>query len=87
MSYAMRRILNQLPLPYGMRSDRRLRTAELKHAQFLSFLAREGFGSGPVDRHERSLRRRRIAKWMLLWGTAFFVAWVSLESLRALMVA
>ena len=86
MSYAMRRLLNQLPINHGMRSDRRLKTTQLKHAQFASFLERDGFGIRYVDRYERSLRRRRIAKGILLWGTAFFVAWVALESARALTV-
>jgi len=86
MSYAMRRLLNQLPINHGMRSDRRLKTTQLKHAQFASFLETDGFGIRHVDRYERSLRRRRIAKTILLWGTAFFVAWVALESARALTV-
>ena len=84
MSYAMRRLLNQLPINHGMRSDRRLRTTQLRHAQFASFLETDGFGVHHLDRYERSLRRRRIAKWILLWGTAFFAAWVILESARAL---
>jgi hypothetical protein len=86
MSYAMRRLLNQLPINHGMRSDRRLRTTQLKHAQFASFLEMDGFGIHHVDRYERSLRRRRFAKWMLLGGIAFFAAWIALESVRALTV-
>lgn len=86
MSYTMRRLLNQLPINHGMRSDRRLRTTQLKHAQFATFLEMDGFGSHHVDRYERSMRRRRIAKLILLWGTAFFAAWVALESVRALTI-
>ncbi len=84
MSYALRHLLNQLPINQGMRSDRRLRTTQLKHARFASFLEGDGFRVPHLDRYERSLRRRRVAKWLLLWGTAFFAAWVALESGRAL---
>jgi len=82
----MRRLLNQLPINHGMRSDRRLRTTQLRHAQFASFLEMDGFGSHHVDRYERSLRRRKLAKWMLLGATAFFAAWVVLESAKALTI-
>ena len=84
MSYAMRRLLNQLPIAIGVRSDRRLRTTHLRHAHFASFLETEGFGVTRVDRYERGLRRRRLAKLILLWGTAAFVVWVAVESARAL---
>ena len=84
MSYALRRILNHLPIPVGTRSDRRLRTTGLKHAQFASFLETDGFGVHHVDHYERSLRRRRLVKWIVCGATAFFVVWVALESARAL---
>lgn len=84
MSYAMRRLLNQLPIAIGVRSDRRLRTTQLKHVQFASFLETDGFRLPSLDHYERSLRRRRVAKWLCIWATAFFAAWVALESARAL---
>lgn len=84
MSYGLRRLLNQLPIALGMRSDRRLRTTRLKHAQFASFLEESGFRTHNVDYHERSLRRRRAAKGMFKWSTAFGAAWIALESARAL---
>ena len=83
MSYRWRHFLNQLPISFGMRSDRRLRTTRLKHAQFVSYLEDSGFSTHNVDHHERSLRRRRFAKALFLWGTAFGVAWIVLESARA----
>ena len=84
MSYGMRRLLNHLPIALGLRSDRRLRTTRLKHAQFASFLEESGFRTHNVDHHERSLRRRRVAKGMFRWATAFGAAWIALESARAL---
>jgi hypothetical protein len=84
MSYRLRHLLNQLPIPFGQRSDRRLRTTRLKHAQFASYLEETGFGHHDPDQHERSLRRRRRARGLMLWATAFGVAWIALESARAL---
>jgi len=83
MSYRWRHLLNQLPIAFGMRTDRRLRTTRLKHAQFVSYLEDSGFRTHNVDHHERSLRRRRLAKILFLWATAFGVAWIVLESARA----
>ena len=83
MTYAVRRLLNQLPLALGMRSDRRLRATRLKHAQFASFLEDTGFRAVTLDSYERGLRRRRVAKALLWWSTAFAAAWVALESARA----
>ena len=83
MSYAMRRLLNQLPIQFGLRSDRRLKTAHLKHVQIASFLEAGGFRVQRLDHHGRSRRRRRVAKGLLLWVTAFFAAWIALESTRA----
>jgi hypothetical protein len=86
MSYAFRRLLNHLPIALGMRSDKRLRTAKVKHAQFACYLEETGFRTHNVDRYERSLRRRRVAKGLFLWATAFGVAWIVLESARAVML-
>lgn len=86
MSYTLRRLLNHLPIALGMRSDKRLRTARVKHAQFACFLEETGFRTHNVDRYERSLRRRRFAKGIFLWATAFGVAWIVLESARAVML-
>ena len=86
MSYRWRRLLNQLPIAFGMRSDKRLRTARVKQAQFACFLEETGFRTHNVDRYERSLRRRRIAKGLFLWVSAFAAAWIVLESARAVML-
>lgn len=83
MSYALRRLLNHLPIALGVRSDKRLRTARVKHAQFACFLEETGFRTHNVDRYERSLRRRRVAKMLFVWASAFAAAWIILESARA----
>jgi len=84
MSYAMRRLINHLPIQIGTRSDRRLRTTGMKHVQFASFLETAGFRTHYVDHYDRSLRRRQLAKKLFLVGLTFFVIWVASESARAL---
>lgn len=83
MSYTLRRLLNHLPIALGMRSDKRLRTAQVKHAQFACYLEETGFRTHNVDRYERSLRRRRVAKFLFLAAGAFALAWIVIESARA----
>ncbi len=83
----MRRILQQLrqrlPSGNGRKLDRRLRATSSRRAQFVSFLESSGYRTHDVDAYERSLRRRRAAKAMVMWATAFAVAWVVIESARA----
>jgi hypothetical protein len=83
MNYTVRRLLNHLPIALGMRSDKRLRTAQRKHAQFACYLEETGFRTHNVDRYERSLRFRRAVKFLLLGAGAFAIAWIVLESARA----
>lgn len=83
MSYTLRRLLNHLPIALGMRSDKRLRTAQVKHAQFACYLEETGFRTHNVDRYERSLRRRRVTKFLFLAAGAFALAWIVIESARA----
>lgn len=86
----MRRFLHQLvhslPSFTGRRLDRRLRTTGTRRAQLVSFLEASGYRTPSVDAYERSLRRRRAAKGVFLWATAFAAAWVVLESANALMM-
>ena len=80
---ALRLLLDALPGPAPRRLDRRLRPTAMRRAQLASFLEASGAHVHHVDRHERALRRRRIARTLLVWGTAFAAAWVVLESARA----
>lgn len=84
MSYRLRRLLNQLPISFGQRSDRRLKATRLKHAQFASYLEETGFGHRDTDHHEKSLRRKRTARGVFRWSALVGAAWVALESARAL---
>jgi hypothetical protein len=86
MSYTLRRLLNHLPIALGMRSDKRLRTTQVKHAQFACYLEETGFRTHNVDRYERSLRRRRAVKFLFIGAGSFGLAWILLESARAVML-
>jgi hypothetical protein len=86
----MRRVLHQLvhslPSPAGFRLDRRLKPAGTRRAQFVSYLESSGYRTHDVDTYERSLRRRRAAKALFIWATAFAAAWVVIESAKAVSI-
>lgn len=79
-------LLHSLPSAAGRRLDRQLRPARAPRAQLASFLEASGSRTHEVDAYERSLRRRRVAKLLFLGATAFAVAWVVIESARAVVM-
>lgn len=83
MQRVLLQVRHSLPSPAVWKLDRRLRPAATKRAQFVSFLEHSGYRTHHVDTYERSLRRRRFAKALLIGGTAFAVAWIAIESARA----
>jgi hypothetical protein len=86
MRRAFLQLVHSLPTPAGMRLDRTLRVSGVKRAQFVSYLESSGYRTRHIDRYERNLRNKRYAKTILFWMTAFAVAWVVLESAKALSV-
>jgi hypothetical protein len=84
MPRAVERLLWHLPFRPWVRTDRQLRWSNSKKAQMASFLEDSGFRPHCPGRHERSLRRRRLARAALFWLSAFGAAWIVLESARAL---
>lgn len=79
-------LIHCLPSPTGLRLDRQLRPTGRRRAQFISYLESSGYRTRHVDSYERSLRRRRMAKFAFFWLTAFGVAWVVIESARAVTI-
>jgi hypothetical protein len=79
-------LLHRLPVPNGYRLDRELRNSGVKRAKFVSYLEASGYRTHHVDSYERSLRRRKLAKVTLFWLTAFFAAWIVIESAKALTI-
>ena len=86
MLHLLRQTARRLFLTRGARRDRQLKYTGAKHAQFVSFLEQSGFRPHNVDRYERSLRRRRLAKAVLVCAAAVAVAWIALESAQALVI-
>ena len=80
------RLLGHLPTTSPFRLDRTLRVSGVKQAQFVSYLESSGYRTHHVDRYEQSLRRRRLAKAVFFWVSAFAAAWVVLESAKALII-
>ena len=87
MPYALRRLLNVVPLPSGMWIGRRWRAMRMKTAPVAVSAGNRGFQMHRFDRYEQSARRWRVAKWVFIWVTAFLAAWIALESMRALTLA
>jgi len=86
VSRILRQLLQRLPARQPRRLDQRLRTTSSRRAQFVSFLESSGYRTHTVDTYERSLQRRRFAKNALMWAAAFAVAWVVIESARAVSI-
>lgn len=86
VSRILRQLLQRLPARQPRRLDQRLRTTSSRRAQFVSFLESSGYRTHTVDTYERSLQRRRFAKTALMWAAAFAVAWVVIESARAVSI-
>ncbi|MBI2514282.1 MAG: hypothetical protein HYV96_20100 [Opitutae bacterium] len=86
VSRFLRQLLQRIPSRTPRRLDQRLRTTRSRHAQFASFLQSSGSRMRHVDTYERSLQRRRFAKAVCMWAAAFAVAWVVIESARAVSI-
>ncbi|HLP26783.1 MAG TPA: hypothetical protein VK477_13965 [Acidobacteriota bacterium] len=86
VSRFLRQLLQRIPSRTPRRLDQRLRTTSSRRAQFVSFLESSGYRTHNVDTYERSLQRRRFAKAAFVWATAFAIAWVVIESARAVSI-
>ncbi len=83
MARLLQGLLRSLPTPGGLRLDRRLRMTNTRRVQFASYLESSGGRARQVDGYERSLQRRRWGKRLLGGGLALGLAWVLIESARA----
>ena len=85
----LRALLNRLSRRPAVRpgrvSTRRVGPGRLGRELFASYVESSG-GLPPrrLDRHDASLRRRRIARRFAVAGMTVLVAWVAIESARAL---
>jgi hypothetical protein len=85
MPSSLRRVLNHLPLPGGGRVQY-VKSSWHKPTPFDQWRSQPPFrpiNTLRADHFGRSLRRRRLGRAALKWAIAFAVAWVVVESVRA----
>ena len=80
----LHRLVALLPSREGSRLDRRLRMTNTRRVQFASYLESSGARMHQVDRYERRLQWRQRAKLLLLGAAGGGLAWVVIESARAM---
>jgi len=86
MPLPLRRLLRLLPLPQSG-GDLYVRSTWHKPTPFDQWRSQPPFrplNTLRADHFGRSLRRRRILRGLLRWGLLLGVAWIALESGRAL---
>jgi hypothetical protein len=87
MSLALRRLLNHLPIPHGGRREIYLKASWHKPTPFDQWRSQAPFRSrSPLrtDHFGRSQRRHRLVRWLLRGTLTLLVAWIMVESIRAL---
>ncbi len=86
MSYHVRRLINHLPLGFLIRSDWHLLPVDGKRVRFANFLSYTGFRLRrfTFSLRGRSSRRRQLRKNLILITGACAIAWIAVESARAI---
>lgn len=70
---------------FGKVDNARIHRTRLRNAQFVSFMAQQGLGRTRYsDSHDARLRRQKYMRVAVTCGVIGAVAWVGLESARAL---
>jgi hypothetical protein len=84
MPTPLRRLLNHLPIPQGS-GELYVRSSWHKPTPFGQWATQPPFRPALRANHfARGLRRRRLMRGLLRWSLTFFVAWVVIESVRAM---
>ena len=84
MPTPLRRLLNHLPIPHGS-GELYVRSSWHKPTPFGQWITQPPFRPALRANHfARSLRRRRLVTGLFRWSLRFFVAWVVIESVRAI---
>ena len=87
MSITLRRLLNRLPIPHGSRSAIYIKSSWHKPTQFDEWHSQAPFRSRSTlrtDHFGRGLRRQRLFRWLVRGTAALVLAWIVMESIRAL---
>lgn len=83
MPTPLRRLLNHLPLPQGS-GELYVRSSWHKPTPFGQWISQPPFRPALRANHfSRTLRRRRFLRGLLRWSVSLAVAWVVIESVRA----
>ncbi len=88
MSLLLRRLLNYLPTAHGGSREQYLKSSWHKPTPFDQWRSQAPFRPASTLRANhfgRGLRRQRIVRGLIRWTIAFGLAWVVLESGRAVM--
>lgn len=73
------------PIRMGRVDNSRIRTTRIRNAGFVSFIASQGcVGRQNTDRYDRRLRRQKAMKTLAFLTSAAGLAWVAVESARAI---
>lgn len=84
MPTPLRRLLNYLPLPQGS-SELYVRSSWHKPTPFGQWISQPPFRPTLRANHfARSLRRRHLVRGLIRWSVGLAVAWIVVESVRAL---
>jgi len=87
MSLTLRRLLNYLPIPRGRSHQMYLKSSWHKPTPFDQWRSQAPFRARPALRANhfgRGLRRQRFVRGLIRWTIVFAVAWIVLESIRAI---
>jgi hypothetical protein len=70
---------------FGAIDNSRIATTPIRNSLFVSFITETGcYRARHVDRHESHMRRRKLAKGVMLIGIGALIAWFIIESAKAM---
>jgi hypothetical protein len=85
MLYPLKNLFHRPAIRMGRVDNSMFQTTRLRNAQFVSFMS-QGDSLAPLstDRYDSKLRRRKFLKFAFALSLAGGLAWVILESARAI---
>ena len=87
MLHALLQFFRRPPIRMGRVDNRTIRTTVIRNAQFVSFISESGSAARHhPDRHDRRLRRQKLTRMAIAASAAAGVAWMAIESAKALSI-
>ncbi len=75
------------PVRMGRVDNSRMRTTRIRNAQFVSFFSsNDCVARRHPDRHDQRLRRQKFTKSLITAGAATGLAWIAIESAKAISI-